>query len=43
MMFLATNISESHGDPAHAFAKRRWRLETRLPALVARLVEPEQV
>ncbi len=40
-LFRATDISESHGNPAHAAAKLNWRAETRLPSLVAKLIAAE--
>lgn len=41
--FRATDISESHGNTAHALAKLGWRAKTRLPALVGKLIAAETV
>jgi GDPmannose 4,6-dehydratase len=42
-LFRVTDILESHGNPSRALAKLNWRAETRLPALVAKLIEAEEV
>ena len=38
-LFRPTTLLQRHGNPAHALARLNWRVDTRLPALVSKLIE----